>query len=1006
MATADVRVRLSAEGVKEIVDALRRIQAESGRTAQATRTITTSIGNFATSIKSLAAAAGALAIADKIRDAAAAGVSYNSEIESATLGMAALLTAQAKLVDASGRQLTGQEAYNAALGLSRSLMRDIQHDALLTAATTDQLAKAFQTGLSASLSAGITDLNQIRQLVLGITLAAQAMQVPMDQLTEEIRSLLAGNISQRNTIIATRLGITNEDIRRWKETGTLFQEISAKLKPFEIAAENAGKSFKVLESNADEALQRVSGAATTGLFASLKRGLSDVFSGLIDQSGAVTESLRPLLDLVNRIGAVVGDGIVAGINLVIRGAEALSGWLGKNKDQVDEITVSTAEVWRQIGGLLVDLVKVFASFVKVNAEAGGVTMKMKALAYTVALLRDGFMAISAIVMGLQAGILALQMPIVKLVEWTGTVMNTLQKGSGDALLQAAASYRKNLATAQQETVDLFRNVGTAQAEVAAAFAEIDKRRGQVSDPGNPAAATVAGSTSGGDPEEIQKISEARARMLKARAQTELGIERARIAALDAENKRAYDLGLIDAEAYFERRKALLEQSYRAEIAALAHEADGIKAKSTGDAADEIRKAQDLATIEGRRQELRIKYESDLEALVADRQDAERQHARDQIDLERRLAEMEGDRHKAAMLALDDEIAQLDLLMRKQGMADAERQARLAKVRDKGEARIGYDQTSEAAGRELADLDTQKRLIQAQADSGQISQIEAQGRIIQLERDRLPILQALGAQLAANARLSGDANLIQAAEDYNAAVAEITAGTSTAINIVGELEDQLASSARGALEDFFSSAISGAQSFGEAWKGLGKAFVNIIKQMLAKLIAFYLMLLILRAVNPSAADALEKEGPFGKGGKGFARGGYTGDGGVADVAGVVHGREFVVNARETARWRPLLEAINSGALRGAALPPVKGPGYMSGGYVAPADPGAGSAGGVEVNIINNSGQPVTTRERNGDDGKRIMDVVIGEAAADVRRGGPLAQAMQSTFGLQRRGVGRA
>lgn len=46
-------------------------------------------------------------------------------------------------------------------------------------------------------------------------------------------------------------------------------------------------------------------------------------------------------------------------------------------------------------------------------------------------------------------------------------------------------------------------------------------------------------------------------------------------------------------------------------------------------------------------------------------------------------------------------------------------------------------------------------------------------------------------------------------------------------------------------------------------------------------------------------------------KGYKRGGYTGDFGEDDVAGVVHGREFVINARSTQRFRPLLEAINAG-----------------------------------------------------------------------------------------------
>jgi hypothetical protein len=56
--------------------------------------------------------------------------------------------------------------------------------------------------------------------------------------------------------------------------------------------------------------------------------------------------------------------------------------------------------------------------------------------------------------------------------------------------------------------------------------------------------------------------------------------------------------------------------------------------------------------------------------------------------------------------------------------------------------------------------------------------------------------------------------------------------------------------------------------------------------------------------------------------GFADGGYTGSLGTQQVAGVVHGQEFVVNADATSRYRGLLEAINSSPIRG----------YAAGGYV--------------------------------------------------------------------------
>jgi hypothetical protein len=57
--------------------------------------------------------------------------------------------------------------------------------------------------------------------------------------------------------------------------------------------------------------------------------------------------------------------------------------------------------------------------------------------------------------------------------------------------------------------------------------------------------------------------------------------------------------------------------------------------------------------------------------------------------------------------------------------------------------------------------------------------------------------------------------------------------------------------------------------------------------------------------------------------GYERGGYTGNYGRKEVAGVVHGREFVVNADATARNRALLEAINDNR-------PVQG--YEGGGHV--------------------------------------------------------------------------
>lgn len=71
-------------------------------------------------------------------------------------------------------------------------------------------------------------------------------------------------------------------------------------------------------------------------------------------------------------------------------------------------------------------------------------------------------------------------------------------------------------------------------------------------------------------------------------------------------------------------------------------------------------------------------------------------------------------------------------------------------------------------------------------------------------------------------------------------------------------------------------------------------------------------------------------------KGFAGGGYTGNGGIGNVAGVVHGKEFVMNATATAQNRATLEAMNAGQNVG----------------------GSGGGGSAPTIIIENHGTPQT------------------------------------------------
>jgi hypothetical protein len=73
--------------------------------------------------------------------------------------------------------------------------------------------------------------------------------------------------------------------------------------------------------------------------------------------------------------------------------------------------------------------------------------------------------------------------------------------------------------------------------------------------------------------------------------------------------------------------------------------------------------------------------------------------------------------------------------------------------------------------------------------------------------------------------------------------------------------------------------------------------------------------------------------------------------------------------------------------------------LSGGRSIPVELKNGG-GGTQVIVNNNSGQPATVKESQTGDGMRQIMVTIGN---DIRRMGPVGQAIGSRFGISARGI---
>ena len=110
---------------------------------------------------------------------------------------------------------------------------------------------------------------------------------------------------------------------------------------------------------------------------------------------------------------------------------------------------------------------------------------------------------------------------------------------------------------------------------------------------------------------------------------------------------------------------------------------------------------------------------------------------------------------------------------------------------------------------------------------------------------------------------------------------------------------------------------------------------------------------------------------------WSSGGYTGAGGKYEPAGIVHRGEYVLNQDATRRVGVgVLDRINKG--------------YSNGGLV-----GGGSPGSPQINIINNSSQPLSASQPKVSMdamGRMVVDVMLN----DWRRNGPYAQQLKGAM----------
>lgn len=443
------------------------------------------------------------------------------------------------------------------------------------------------------------------------------------------------------------------------------------------------------------------------------------------------------------------------------------------------------------------------------------------------------------------------------------------------------------------------------------------------------------------------LEKARFDLIKARLENELHlVEAGAKLQLDAE-KGAYQAGEISLKEYYERRAAIINGEFNKRIETAqkilaAEEKIPVDINNQAAAVAKLAKEEQLR---GQIADLQLQRAAALTVEANSQAEQERTIKERSIAAEEKLLLLEGKKIEAARLRLQLALEAQKRELQELGVPSDRIAEAQATTQAQGEAHIDYTAATEKAKADLSLLETEKKAIQDDVNSGQLNQIAGTQRILDLERQRLAALQADAKAMLDAANASGQATDIAAAQAFNEKVKEIAVSTDLVGQRMKELKAGIESSVGQALNTFLTEGIKN-------FHNLGQVADQAFKQLFDDLVKL--------AVKIEEEKILKSL--FGGGGLLGGGSGGGGGGGALDLAGflgyaeggqverratggLIRGpgtstsdsipiwasdKEYIVNARaaQSPGVLPLLEAINKGSQVGALASPQ----FFAGGLV--------------------------------------------------------------------------
>jgi len=249
------------------------------------------------------------------------GIALNSQFEQMKLGIASLIAVNSSNVTAMGHSITTVQKFQMAQAQAAESVELLRKANIQTPATLAQITEGYQAALGPSLRLGLSTKQTVEYVKL-MTMAAAAMGAPMNQIAQESRALLSGEIDM-NAQVARNLQITNEQIKMHTQQGDLYEFLTKKLGDFAAGGEEMSKSWEGISSNIIDSIEGIQKKATEGIFENLKADGVDLQTKLTENADNIADTFARGFSNIYLAAAPAVEGIYLAFSIGFQSIDVL-----------------------------------------------------------------------------------------------------------------------------------------------------------------------------------------------------------------------------------------------------------------------------------------------------------------------------------------------------------------------------------------------------------------------------------------------------------------------------------------------------------------------------------------------------------------------------------------------------------------------------------------------------------------------------------------------------------